>query len=67
MCVCAPAVWSFRLSDTDVTVCVYVCLSVAGRPEVVLQAADKLDGPWKDIEFRYKPGDVETMPPFLRE
>ena len=35
---------------------------VGGRPEVVLQGADSLDGPWTDIEFRYKPGEVGNQP-----
>ncbi|XP_043198942.1 lipase maturation factor 2-like [Amphibalanus amphitrite] len=38
---------------------------VKGRPEVVLQGATKLDGPWNDIEFRYKPGQLDYMPPFV--
>lgn len=38
---------------------------VSGRPEVVLQGAGRTDGPWHDIELRYKPGDVSTAPLFV--
>ncbi|XP_037071545.1 lipase maturation factor 2-like [Pollicipes pollicipes] len=35
---------------------------VGGRPEIVMEGAHALEGPWQEIEFRYKPGDVATQP-----
>nr|XP_018671948.1 lipase maturation factor 2-like [Ciona intestinalis] len=30
---------------------------VGGRPEVVIEGSNSLEGPWKEYEFYYKPGD----------
>ena len=38
---------------------------VGGRPEVVLEWSDQLEGDWHEFEFRYKPGNVSRAPPFL--
>ncbi|XP_042860415.1 lipase maturation factor 2-like [Penaeus japonicus] len=38
---------------------------VEGRPEVILEGANSLDGPWIEYEFSYKPGDLERPPPFV--
>lgn len=38
---------------------------VGGRPEVVLEGAAKLDGPWTEIPFKYKPGAVDRPAPFV--
>lgn len=32
---------------------------VGGRPEVVLEGASQLEGPWTEIPFKYKPGAVD--------
>lgn len=40
---------------------------VEGRPEVILEGANSLDGPWIEYEFSYKPGDLERPPPFVGE
>ncbi|XP_021963307.1 lipase maturation factor 2 [Folsomia candida] len=37
----------------------------SGRPEVVLEYADDLNGPWKEYEFLYKPGNVSAAPLFV--
>lgn len=38
---------------------------VGGRPEVVLEGAMYLDGPWREYEFPYKPGSVDRLPSFV--
>ena len=38
---------------------------VGGRPEVVLEGTDSLEGDWKELEFFYKPGNVSKSPPFV--
>ncbi|XP_060535844.1 lipase maturation factor 2-like [Cylas formicarius] len=38
---------------------------VDGRPEIVLEGADGLDGPWKEYNFLYKPGNVNHSLPFV--
>lgn len=35
------------------------------RPEVILEFANDLNGPWKEYEFLYKPGAVSAAPSFL--
>ncbi len=35
------------------------------RDELVVSSAQSLDGPWKEYEFRVKPGDPRRCPPFL--
>ncbi|XP_021367200.1 lipase maturation factor 2-like [Mizuhopecten yessoensis] len=38
---------------------------VGGRPEVVLEGSDSLEGDWKEYEFMYKPGNLSRKPPFV--
>ncbi|XP_059468984.1 lipase maturation factor 2-like [Neocloeon triangulifer] len=38
---------------------------INGRPEVIIEGSDSLEGPWKEFEFRYKPGDVTRPPPMV--
>ncbi|XP_028413544.1 lipase maturation factor 2-like [Dendronephthya gigantea] len=38
---------------------------VGGRPEIVIEGSDSLDGPWKEYNFRYKPGLLTHCPPFI--
>ncbi|XP_069177985.1 lipase maturation factor 2 isoform X1 [Procambarus clarkii] len=38
---------------------------VDGRPEVILEGANSLDGPWTEYEFPYKPGTINRMPSFV--
>ena len=40
---------------------------VGGRPEVVIEGANDVQGPWREYNFRYKPGDVNTTLPFVGE
>lgn len=36
-----------------------------GRPEVILEYADNMDGPWKEYHFMYKIGNVSASPVFV--
>lgn len=38
---------------------------VGGRPEVVIEGSNSLDGPWTEFQFKYKPGDVNRSLPFV--
>uniref|UniRef100_A0A023GGY2 Lipase maturation factor n=1 Tax=Amblyomma triste TaxID=251400 RepID=A0A023GGY2_AMBTT len=38
---------------------------VGGRPELVLEGSDDPNGPWVELPFLYKPGDVNRSPPFI--
>ncbi|XP_012221862.1 lipase maturation factor 2-like [Linepithema humile] len=36
-----------------------------GRPEVIIEGSNDIDGPWKDYEFLYKAGNVNNSLPFV--
>lgn len=38
---------------------------VGGRPEVILEGAAQLEGPWVEIPFKYKPGALDRPCPFI--
>ncbi|CAB4004265.1 Retrovirus-related Pol poly from transposon, partial [Paramuricea clavata] len=38
---------------------------VGGRPEVIIKGGDTPTGPWKEFDFLYKPGNVNTRPSFV--
>ena len=38
---------------------------VGGRPEVILEGSDNTNGPWKEYNFLYKPGNVSETPPVV--
>ena len=38
---------------------------VGGRPEVILEGADSVGGPWSQYEFLYKPGNTSSAPQFM--
>lgn len=38
---------------------------VGGRPELVLEGAKQLNGPWTEIPFKYKPGALDRPCPFI--
>jgi hypothetical protein len=38
---------------------------VGGRPEVILEGSNHIDGPWLEYNFLYKPGNVNSTPPFV--
>lgn len=38
---------------------------VDGRREVIIEGSDSIDGPWKEYEFLYKPGNVNNSLPFV--
>lgn len=40
---------------------------MGGRPEVIIEGGDNIDGPWKEYEFLYKPGNVNNSLPFVGE
>lgn len=33
---------------------------VGGRPEIIIEGSNNIDGPWKEYEFLYKPGNVNS-------
>ncbi|CAL7934808.1 unnamed protein product [Xylocopa violacea] len=38
---------------------------VEGRPEVIIEGSNNIDGPWKEYEFLYKPGNINNSLPFV--
>ncbi|KAK6633625.1 hypothetical protein RUM44_004232 [Polyplax serrata] len=38
---------------------------VGGRPEIIIEGANDLKGPWLEYHFKYKPGDVNSSMPFV--
>ncbi|XP_008550546.1 lipase maturation factor 2 [Microplitis demolitor] len=36
-----------------------------GRPEIIIEGSNDIDGPWKEYEFLYKPGNVNHSMPFV--
>ncbi|PSN35844.1 Lipase maturation factor 2 [Blattella germanica] len=38
---------------------------VGGRPEVILEGSNDIAGPWQEYNFLYKPGNVNSTPPFV--
>jgi Lipase maturation factor len=38
---------------------------VGGRPEVIIEGSDSMDGPWQEYNFLYKPGRVDRKLPFV--
>ena len=40
---------------------------VGGRPEVIVEGSNKIEGPWEELNFLYKPGDVSRRPPIVGE
>ncbi|CAJ0951902.1 unnamed protein product, partial [Mesorhabditis belari] len=38
---------------------------IEGRPEVIIEGSANPDGPWKEIEFYAKPGNLNRMPQFV--
>jgi Lipase maturation factor len=38
---------------------------VKGRPEVVIEGSNSMEGPWQEYEFKYKPGNVKRLMPMV--
>lgn len=38
---------------------------VNGRPEIIIEGSNSLEGPWKPYEFLYKPGNVNNSLPLV--
>ncbi|XP_012264453.2 lipase maturation factor 2-like [Athalia rosae] len=38
---------------------------VGGRPEVIIEGSNDIEGPWREYEFLYKPGNVNNSLPFV--
>lgn len=38
---------------------------VGGRPEVMIEGSDSLNGGWREYEFFYKPGNLKRRPPYV--
>ncbi|XP_065306375.1 lipase maturation factor 2-like [Dermacentor albipictus] len=42
-----------------------IMTGVGGRPELILEGSDDPNGPWVELPFLYKPGDVNRPPPII--
>jgi hypothetical protein len=38
---------------------------VNGRPEIIIEGSNNINGPWKEYHFLYKPGNVNNSLPFV--
>ena len=38
---------------------------VGGRPEVIVEGSDDLEGKWQELNFLFKPGDVNRRLPVV--
>lgn len=38
---------------------------VDGRPEIIIEGSNSIDGPWKEYEFIYKPGNINNSLPLV--
>lgn len=38
---------------------------VGGRPEVIIEGSNSMEGPWLEYHFRYKPGHVNDSLPVV--
>lgn len=38
---------------------------VGGRPEIIIEGANDLKGPWLEYHFLYKPGNINRTLPFV--
>ncbi|XP_048584613.1 lipase maturation factor 2 isoform X2 [Nematostella vectensis] len=38
---------------------------VGGRPEIIILGSNSTEGPWKEYDFLYKPGNIYAPPPFV--
>nr|XP_050867601.1 lipase maturation factor 2-like [Vespula vulgaris] len=38
---------------------------ISGRPEIIIEGSNTIDGSWKEYEFLYKPGNVNNVLPFV--
>ncbi|KAI4487971.1 hypothetical protein M0802_011675 [Mischocyttarus mexicanus] len=38
---------------------------IGGRREIIIEGSNDSDGPWKEYEFLYKPGNVNNLLPFV--
>lgn len=38
---------------------------VDGRPEIIIEGSNNIEGPWKEYNFLYKPGNVNSSLPFV--
>ncbi len=40
---------------------------VGGRPEVIIEGSNNMNGGWKEYNFQYKPGNITTRLPIVGE
>lgn len=40
---------------------------VDGRPEIIIEGSNNIEGPWKEYNFLYKPGNINNSLPFVGE
>ncbi|XP_011501020.1 PREDICTED: lipase maturation factor 2-like [Ceratosolen solmsi marchali] len=38
---------------------------VNGRPEIIIEGSNNIEGPWKEYHFLYKPGNINNSLPFV--
>ncbi|KAG8036745.1 hypothetical protein G9C98_004067 [Cotesia typhae] len=38
---------------------------IDGRPEIIIEGSNDIEGPWREYEFLYKPGNVNHSLPFV--
>lgn len=44
---------------------VYNKFSANGRPEIILEGSNNVEGPWLEYNFLYKPGNVNHSLPYV--
>lgn len=40
---------------------------IDGRPEIIIEGSNNIEGPWREYEFLYKPGNINNSLPFVGE
>ncbi|KAK0163832.1 hypothetical protein PV328_002522 [Microctonus aethiopoides] len=38
---------------------------IDGRPEIIIEGSNNIEGPWREYEFLYKPGNINNSLPFV--
>lgn len=38
---------------------------INGRPEIIIEGSNNVEGPWVEYNFLYKPGNVNNSLPFV--
>ncbi|CAI2357308.1 unnamed protein product [Caenorhabditis sp. 36 PRJEB53466] len=43
----------------------YKQMTTFGKPEIIIEGAHAIEGPWKEFQFSSKPGDISKRPKFI--